>query len=88
MTTGLTWPVIIATVHGSAPGERLALLIDGGTHRLYTAHATATAQLPAWVLTRVQPRQSTAAPARARIPERGAPAAPATPPPCRQPSRA
>ena len=50
MTTDLTRPVIIATVHGTAPGERLALLIDG-THRLYKAHATGAAQLPAWVLT-------------------------------------
>jgi hypothetical protein len=39
MTTDLTRPVIIATLHGSAPGERLTLLIDG-THRLYKAHAT------------------------------------------------
>jgi len=29
MTTDLTRPVIIATVHGGDPGERLALLIDG-----------------------------------------------------------
>jgi hypothetical protein len=50
MTTDLTRPVIIATVHGSDPGERLALLIDG-THRLYKGHATGAAQLPAWVLT-------------------------------------
>ena len=50
MTTDLTRPVIIATVRGSAPGERLALLIDG-THRLYKAHATGTAQLPALALT-------------------------------------
>ena len=42
--------MIIATVHGSAPAERLALLIDG-TCRLYKAHATRAAQLPAWVLT-------------------------------------
>jgi len=42
--------VIIATVHGSDPGERLALLIDG-TCRLYKAHATGAAHLPAWVLT-------------------------------------
>jgi hypothetical protein len=50
MTTDLTRPVIIATVRGSDPGERLALLIDG-THRLYKAHATGAAHLPAWVLT-------------------------------------
>lgn len=50
MTTDLTRPVIIATVRGSTPGERVALL-TGGTCRLYKAHTTGAAQLPAWVLT-------------------------------------
>jgi hypothetical protein len=49
MTTDLTQPVIIATLPGTGGGP-LALLIDG-THRLYKAHATGVAELPAWVLT-------------------------------------
>jgi hypothetical protein len=42
-------PVIIATVPVSG-GPPCPLLIDG-THRLYKAHTTGAAQLPAWVLT-------------------------------------
>ncbi len=52
MTTDLTQPVIIATLPGTADGP-LALLIDG-THRLYKAHATGVAVLPAGVLTEAE----------------------------------
>ena len=53
MTTDLTRPVIIATVHGSDPGERLALLI-GGTHRLYKATVQGRTHLPSFVLTEAE----------------------------------
>jgi hypothetical protein len=49
MTTDLTQPVIIAALPVTGD-EPTPLLIDG-THRLYKAHATGAAQLPAWVLT-------------------------------------
>jgi hypothetical protein len=48
LTTDLAEPVLVATI--TAAGEELPLLIDG-THRLYKAHATGTATLPALVLT-------------------------------------
>jgi hypothetical protein len=49
MTTDLTQPVIIATL--PVTGDEPAPLLIDGTHRLYKAHATGAAQLPAWVLT-------------------------------------
>jgi hypothetical protein len=51
MTTDLTRPVILATLRSTS--GPLALLIDG-THRLYKAHATATAELPACLLTETE----------------------------------
>jgi hypothetical protein len=51
MTTDLTRPVILATLRST--GGPLALLIDG-THRLYKAHATGAAELPACLLTETE----------------------------------
>ncbi len=52
MTTDLTDPVIVATLPASA-GLALPLLIDG-THRLFKAHATGAAELPAYLLTEAE----------------------------------
>ena len=52
MTTDMTQPLIIATLPGTGD-EPLALLIDG-THRVYKAHATGAADLPAYVLTEAE----------------------------------
>jgi hypothetical protein len=49
MTTDLTEPVIVATLHSKEHDEDYPLLIDG-THRLYRAHQEGVAVLPAYVL--------------------------------------
>jgi hypothetical protein len=48
MTTDLTNPLIVATLHLPGSGNS-ALLIDG-THRLYRAYREHVAELPAYVL--------------------------------------
>jgi hypothetical protein len=48
MTSDLTVPVIIATLHSEETGDG-PLLIDG-THRLYRAHIEGMTELPAYVL--------------------------------------
>jgi hypothetical protein len=48
MTTDLTQPLIVATLH--LPGSGNSSLLIDGTHRLYRAHREHVAELPAYVL--------------------------------------
>ena len=48
MTTDLTEPLIVATLH--LPGSGNSPLLIDGTHRLYRAYREGTAELPALVL--------------------------------------
>lgn len=48
MTTDLTQPLIMATLH--LPGSGNSSLLIDGTHRLYRAHHEDIAELPAYVL--------------------------------------